>query len=102
CIRRRIDRIHAPLGSIISKDNYALNFPVSPLPNFFYLQYFALTKSKAGETERLLIADGLNPIVRVFDVAEGAVISNFPVAGPATVYTGGSGRFAYAVQGAAN
>ncbi|MDQ3234971.1 MAG: hypothetical protein M3Q07_24450 [Pseudobdellovibrionaceae bacterium] len=56
----------------------------------------------AGETERLLIADGQNPIVRIFDVAEGAVISNFPVAGPASVYTGASGRFAYAVQSSAN
>lgn len=59
-------------------------------------------KELAAETERLLIADGKNSIVRVFDVAEGAVISSFPVAGPANVYTGGSGRFAYAVQSTAN
>lgn len=54
------------------------------------------------ETERLLIVDGLNPIVRVFDVAEKKVISNFLLSAQASVYTGPSGRFAYAVQSAAN
>ncbi len=52
----------------------------------------------ARETERLLIADGQAPIVRVFDVAEKKVISNFPVSGQANVYSGPSKRFAYAVQ----
>jgi len=56
----------------------------------------------AGETERLLIADGQGQVVRVFDIAEGAVISNFPTGGAASVYTGNSGRFAYAVQSTAN
>lgn len=54
----------------------------------------------ARETERLLIADGQAPIVRVFDVAEKKVISNFPVSGQANVYTGPSKRFGYAVQSA--
>jgi hypothetical protein len=54
------------------------------------------------ETERLLIADGKAPIVRVFDVAEGKVISNFPMSSSANLYSGPSKRFAYAVQSAAD
>ncbi len=61
-----------------------------------------LKSELAGETERLLIADGQGQVVRVFDIAEGAVISNFPTSGAASVYTGSSGRFAYAVQSTAN
>lgn len=56
----------------------------------------------ARETERLLIADGQDPIVRVFDVAEKKTVSNFPLSGKASVYTGPSSRFAYAVQSATN
>ncbi|SMF49986.1 cytochrome D1 domain-containing protein [Pseudobacteriovorax antillogorgiicola] len=47
---------------------------------------------------RILVADGLEPILKVVDLGEGKVLQSIPTSGTSRVYTGETGRFAYAIQ----
>ena len=60
------------------------------------------TSAAAGGTARLLVADGESGQLHLIDLRENAVIAEYEVAGPARLYTTESGRFAAAVQTAAN
>lgn len=55
-----------------------------------------------GGTARLLVADGESGQLHLIDLRENAVIAEYEVAGPASLYTTESGRFAAAVQTDAN
>ncbi len=56
----------------------------------------------ASVTHRLMVADAESGQVLVIDVARGEVIESFDVEAPAALYTSADGRYAFAVQRAAN
>jgi zinc transport system substrate-binding protein len=51
---------------------------------------------------RLFIGDHAEPIVRAVEMNDGAIVGNFTISAPATLFASPSKRFVYAVQSSAN